>query len=280
MSNVEAAKGVEIEKGRTSATESGNDTNDAEQWTLYMDDASNKNGLGATTMLISPEGHKIHRTLCYGFQVSNNAADYQALIMGFQSARELRVCNLKIYSDSQLVVNQVNDVYQVRGEKMVAYLGKAKELLRSIQVTLIEVVPRSKNTNADTLAKLASTRDAELLDAVSVEFLAEPSIKQRPEVMELEQKPSWMDPIVVYVKNGELPENKTEARVLRLKVARYVLYEHKLYRRGYSMPLLKCVTPPKAEYIMREIHEDIYGNHARGQSLAFKVLRKGITCRQ
>ena len=48
----------------------------------------------------------------------------------------------------------------------------------------IEVVPWSKNANANALAKLI--RDAELLDAISVEFLAEPSIKQRPEVMELE----------------------------------------------------------------------------------------------
>ena len=64
------------------------------------------------------------------------------------------------------------------------------------------------------LAKLASTRDAELLDAVLVEFLAEPNIKQWPEVMELDHELSWMDPIVTYLKNGELLENKTEAWVL------------------------------------------------------------------
>ena len=67
---------------------------------------------------------------------------------------------------------------------------------------------------------------------MSVEFLAEPSIKQLPEVMELEQEPSWMDPIISYLKNNELPENKTEARILRLKVACYVIYDDKLFRRG------------------------------------------------
>ena len=72
------------------------------------------------------------------------------------------------------------------------------------------VVPRSKNTNANALAKQASTKDAKLLNAVSVEFLAKPSIKQQPEEMELELKPSWIDPIVAYLKNNELPENKTE----------------------------------------------------------------------
>ena len=84
---------------------------------------------------------------------------------------------MKVYSDSQLVVNQVNDVLHAKGEKVVAYFEKAKELLGSIRAISSKVVPRSSNVNADALAKLASTRDVELLDAVSVEFLAEPSIK-------------------------------------------------------------------------------------------------------
>ena len=123
------------------------------------------------------------------------------------------------------------------------------------------------------MAKLTSTRDMKFLGTVSIEYLAEPSIKQQPKVMELEQEPLWMDPIVTYLKNGELLENKTEVQILRLKEARYVIYDEKLYRRGYSMPLLKCVVPLEAEYIIRDIHEGIYGNHTAGQSLAFKKLR-------
>ena len=94
---------------------------------------------------------------------------------------------------------------------MVAYLEKAKELLGLIRAVSIEVVSWSKNVKADALAKLVSTRDVELLDAVLVEFSAKPNIKQRLEVMELDHEPSWMDSIVAYLKNGELPENKTEA---------------------------------------------------------------------
>ena len=65
-----------------------------------------------------------------------------------------------------------------------------------------------------------------------------------------------MDPIVVYLKTSEQPEDKTEARILRLKVAHYVLYNNKLYKRGYFMSLLKYVTPSKVKYIIKEIHED------------------------
>ena len=59
--------------------------------------------------------------------------------------------------------------------------------------------------------------------------------------MELTHEPFWMDPIIAYLRNKGLPKGKTEARILRLKVARYILYDDKLYKRGYSMLLLKYI---------------------------------------
>ena len=84
-----------------------------------------------------------------------------------------------------------------------------------------------------------------------------------------------MDPIVAYLKTEEQLKDKTKARILQLKAAHYVLYDDKLYKKGYSMPLLKYATPLGAKYIMKEIHEGTCGNHAGGQSLAFKALRQG-----
>ena len=54
--------------------------------------------------------------------------------------RELQVCNVKIFSDSQLVVNQVNDIYLERGEKMATYLDKAKKQLSLFFVASIKVI--------------------------------------------------------------------------------------------------------------------------------------------
>ena len=86
----------------------------------------------AGIMLLSPEGHKIHCTLRFGFQASNDEVEYKALVARLKLAKELKVDNLKVYNDSQLVVNHVNETYQVRRERMVAYLKKGKELLGSI----------------------------------------------------------------------------------------------------------------------------------------------------
>ena len=108
----------------------------------------------------------------------------------------------------------MNDIYLARGDKIAAYLEKVKGLKETFPITSIEVIPRSKNANADALAKLVSTRDSKLLDAMSAELLAKPSIKLQSEIMELMRELSWMNPIIAYLKNGKLPKEKTEALIL------------------------------------------------------------------
>ena len=151
---------------------------DAKQWTLYVDGAFNdtRSRSRASMMLISLEGNKIHCAIHFGFKTSNNEAEYEALILGLHLARELQAHNVKIFSNSQLIVNQMNDIYLARGKKMIAYLNKANEQLSLFSVAFIEVIPQSKNSNADALTKMVSTRYVDLLDAVFVEYLAELSI--------------------------------------------------------------------------------------------------------
>ena len=94
-----------------------------------MDGASKDTSSRVGMMLISPEGHKIHCVIRFGFKTSNNEAEYEALIAGLRLARELQAHNMKIFNDSQLVVNQMNDIYLMRGEKMAAYLEKTTDQL-------------------------------------------------------------------------------------------------------------------------------------------------------
>ena len=70
-----------------------------------MDDAFNYTGSGASMILISPKGHKIYCAICFGFKASNNEVEYEVLIASLHLSHELQVCNVKIFSDSQLVVN-------------------------------------------------------------------------------------------------------------------------------------------------------------------------------
>ena len=84
-----------------------------------------------------------------------------------------------------------------------------------------------------------------------------------------------MTPIVEYLKTGVLPKDRNQARKLMYQLPRYTILDGKLYRRGYSMPLLRCVTPPEAKKIIEEIHEGFCGDHTGGHSLSKKIICQG-----
>ena len=62
---------------------------------------------------------------------------------------------LEVSSDSQLVVKQIEDSYEARGEKMILYLKKVRELLKKFIRVQVKHVLRSENSRANALAKLA-----------------------------------------------------------------------------------------------------------------------------
>ena len=163
--------------------------------------------------------------LRFGFKASNNEAEYEALIVGLKLAKEMKVESLDIFSDSQLVVCQINKQYQAREEKMATYLLKAKKLVGSLSSYTIRQISRSQNAEVDALARLASARDADQLRFIPMETLHSPSIQIRElhTVIYATTGDNWMTPVLRYLKDGALLKDKKKARLFRLKVARYKL---------------------------------------------------------
>ena len=87
--------------------------------------------------------------------------------------------------------------------------------------------------------------------------------------------PSWMDPIWDYLLNGTLPSDPNKASKLRARSTRFSLLQGTLYKRGFSAPLLKCIGKEDGNYVLREVHEGVCGNHIGAQTLAGKTLRQG-----
>ena len=56
---------------------------------------------------------------------------------------------------------------------------------------------------------------------------------------------SWIDPLVRYLREGELPESNIERRKLRYRVAKFSMVGDVLYKKGFLLPLLRCVHPWK-----------------------------------
>ena len=134
--------------------------------------------------------------LRFGFQASNNKAKYKVVIVGFNLAHSMEADQLKICSDSQLVVKQIEDSYEARGEKMIIYLKKVRELLKKFIRVQVRHVPRAENTRADGLTKLATVSREDLDKLVPVEHLLEPSVNiDNEEVFSVMSEPSWMDPV-------------------------------------------------------------------------------------
>ena len=80
----------------------------------------------------------------------------------------------EVCSDSQLVVKHIEDDYKAKGKKMIRYLKKVRELLRKFVRVQVRHIPRTKNSRAVAIAKLATTSQEDLDRQVPVKHLKEP----------------------------------------------------------------------------------------------------------
>ncbi|GJT30110.1 reverse transcriptase domain-containing protein [Tanacetum coccineum] len=197
-----------------------------EPWTLFTDGSSCVDGSGAGLILTSPGGTEFTYALRFQFTASNNEAEYEALIAGLLIMARMGVRNVHVSVDSKLVANQVLGAYVAKEENMIKYLEKVKSLVSSFANFSISQVPRSQNKKVDALSKIASTRFVHLSKQVLVEILKEKSIQEKEVTTVVEEDgPTWMTPIIEYLKERTLPDNRKEASKLRIKARQYELLE-------------------------------------------------------
>ena len=123
---------------------------------------------------------------------------------------------------------------------MVAYLQRVRDLMHAFEGCKVNQVPRNQNSHIDALARLASKRDIDSLEAIPVEFLATPSMREPCEVLVITVTPdSWMKPIIDYLQEGKLPGDEIKARRMRARTVRYWFHDDMLYKRRFTTPLLR-----------------------------------------
>ena len=91
-------------------------------------------------------------------------------------------------------------------------------------------------------------------------------------MQEIGSESNWTTTIASYLKDGILPNKKEAARKIEVWVARFVLIKDVLYKRGFSCPYLRCLGNEEADYVIREVHEGICGNHSGSRSLVHKLV--------
>ncbi|GKD55382.1 reverse transcriptase domain-containing protein, partial [Tanacetum coccineum] len=213
-----------------------------ESWTLFTDGSACVDGSGAGLILTSPEGTEFTYALRFQFTASNNKAEYESLITGLRIAAQMRVLNVHVSVDSKLVANQVLGTYVAKEENMVKYLEKAKSLISGFANFSISQVPRSKNKKADALSKIASTSFGHVSKQVLVEVPKEKSI-QEEEVATVvkEVGPTWMTPIMEYLKDRTLLGDRKEANKLCINARQYELLEGVVYKRSFLKQWLRTM---------------------------------------
>jgi ribonuclease HI len=250
---------------------------------MYFDGSLKLEGAGAGVLLISPTDEQLKYVMQIFWKVSNNEAEYEALLHGFRLAASLGIKRLLVNDDSAVVINQVNKSWNRNKENMDAYCIEVRKLENKFYGLEFHHIVRDNNVAADVLSKLGSTR-AQVPAGVFVHELHAPSI---PELAPTTTDPApplagqevmmidvdWRQPFIDYIRDKKVPMDKNLAEQLIRRAKSYVLVGDKLYRRDASFGvLMKCVPREDGKGILEEIHKGVCGNHASSRTLVSKAF--------
>lgn len=123
---------------------------------IHIDGAARGNpGESGIGVLIEEENGRSREVKKYLGTRTNNQAEYTALITALESAREYKNREIRIFTDSLLLANQMNGLWKVKHPEIKELYGKAKGLIEGFSRVTISHIPREENTEADRLANLA-----------------------------------------------------------------------------------------------------------------------------
>jgi ribonuclease HI len=223
-------------------------------WTMYFDGSKRIQGAGASVVLISPQGDKLKYVLRMSFpQVSNNEAEYEALLHGMKRAKACGATRLKIFGDSNLVVQQVMNKCDTISDNMTAYRNLYYYLEGTFDGCEVLHVSKASNEEAGNLANIGS-QCLPVRQGVFWEEIIERSIKnsktsttegqiigsgagkisaaEPEEVMMIDE--TWMQPYLAYMINKTLPEDMVEAKRIIQRSKAFVMYKESYIRKVYQ----------------------------------------------
>lgn len=133
---------------------------------FHVDGASRGNPGEAGFGVFVTDFHGAEVASLYGYlgRATNNVAEYQGLIHALRYARARGAKSVRVYSDSELVVRQINGEYKVKHPDMKALHREAGSLLGSFRDAKVAHVPRERNRDADRLANQALDEKASKLE--------------------------------------------------------------------------------------------------------------------
>jgi ribonuclease HI len=216
-------------------------------WALFFDGSSCGKGDGVGILLISPRGEMFEFAIPIQPTVTNNQAEYEALLRGLQYLKEAKAISVEISGDSELVIEQLNGQYECRNDILRNYYEECKENLKSFQLVILQHIPRENNEEGNRLAQSASGyRENQEVFAIDVYAFGGNLAED-----------DWRKEIADYLEN---PSQKV-SRKLGYKAIKFVLLDDRLYYKSMDGVLLQCLSQEEAKRMMSEVHDGLCGAH-------------------
>ena len=222
-----------------------NAPNEAERWTVQTDGSSAYKREGVGVVIITLEREMLKYEVQLKFPTTNNEAEYEEILTGLRVGKALGAKNLLLQSGSKLVVGQIKEEYEAKEERMQKYLRLTKHLTQEFDRAEFMQIPRSQNIIAYEIAKQASLEERPISMGLEMEVQKHLSIEE-VSTFAIQSTSSWMTSILSFLQDGHLTQDVEEAKKVRKRAARFTILNDTLYKRGFSMPYLKCVDEEEA----------------------------------
>ncbi|XP_026399129.1 uncharacterized protein LOC113294980 [Papaver somniferum] len=212
-------------------------------WTMFFDGSSYGSVGGAGVVFEDPRGELLSYSFKLNFPCSNNVAEYEALILGLQMAKELNLGGAEVKGDSRLVTNQVNVEFHVKEPHLAPYREKAQRLMNQTGSTL-DHTGRGGNKHADALETLASKVQLNDNEEGTVNIQRKRLPSTWKEDLSFEEADDWRR---VYIE--DLTRMDKERVIPTQALKQFVMVQGALYYREAGGSLARCVSRKEAHYV-------------------------------
>jgi phosphoribosylglycinamide formyltransferase 1 len=138
----------------------------ADEITIYTDGGSrgNPGPAAAAFVLFDSAGRQLQGKAFFLGQATNNVAEYTAAIKALDAAKQLSAKQLTLFSDSELLVKQINGEYKVKNENLLPLFQAVEEKLSQFKIWKVKHIERDKNKHADKLVNRSLDRQADIVE--------------------------------------------------------------------------------------------------------------------
>ncbi|XP_026428930.1 uncharacterized protein LOC113324861 [Papaver somniferum] len=253
------------------------------RWEVFVDESSNKDGSGLGLVFTIPKGKKMVHSFRLEFKATNNVTEYEDVIHALRMIFEIGIHDVRLTSDSQLVIRKINGQYAIHDPVLQKYSELAQFYISQIPNIKFRHICRKENRHSDALAYISSMLTYPIIEGIRVmrilmSSVPEPvNIKAYVAVTTTDKYESgdWRKPIHQYLETRELPKGRPEINKIKSKAAVYELRDGVLYRKSYLGPLLRYLKKEEGHSILNELHYGAAGNHSSVRSLATRAKTMG-----